>query len=138
MRLLEAITLQEFFKKPTAARTGWGTKDIDEALEAADAFVDFWIDRRCTTDPYLILSNSLRTMGLREGQPLGPSSYELWLRVLKNGRPAWHMMAARQLYELGGRWSQLSMYQAESEEQIEARDELIVWYRLLPSHILNR
>jgi len=47
-------------------------------------------------------------------------------------------MAARQLYELGGRWSQLSMYQAESEEQIEARDELIVWYRLLPSHILNR
>lgn len=138
MRLLEAITLQEFFKKPTAARTGWGTKDIDEALEAADAFVDFWIDRRCTTDPNLILSSSLRTMGLREGQPLGPSSYELWLRVLKNGRPAWYMMAARQLYELGGRWSQLSMYQAASEEQIEARDELIVWYRLLPAHILNR
>ena len=138
MKLLEAITLQKFLFKPTDSRAGWGAKDIDKALAATDAFVDYWIDGRCTTDPNLILSSSMETMGVGVSQPLAPDSYEIWLRVLKNGAVPWHMMAARQLYDLGGRWSQLSMLQAESKSQIAARDQLIVWYRLLPAHILNR
>lgn len=138
MRLLEAVTLQKFFTKPINPQSGWGSKDTDEALAAADAFVDYWIDVRCTTDPDLILSSSLKTMGVSDVQPMEPSSYDIWLRVLKQGAVAWHMMAARQLYNLGGRWSQLSSLQAEAKPQIKARDELILWYRLLPAHVLDR
>jgi len=138
MKLLEAITLQRFLTKPIGSRTGWGAKDINEAFQATDAFLDYWIDRRCTTDPDLILSSSMETMGVGGGQPLAATSYDFWLRVLKGGAVSWHMMAARQLYDLGGRWSQLSMFQAESKSQIAARDELIVWYRLLPAYVLNR
>jgi len=138
VRLLEAITLREFLVMPADARAGWGAKHINEGLEAADAFVDYWIDVRCTTDPNVILANSLAAMGVRNPRPLAPDSYELWLQILKSGAKPWHMMAARQLYDLGGRWSPLSVLQADSKAQIKARDELIGWYRLLPAHILNR
>jgi hypothetical protein len=138
MRLLEAITLREFLVVPSDPRAGWGSKHINEALEAADEFVDYWIDVRCTTDSNTILAASMNAMGVRGVQPLAPESYEIWLRVLKEGSASWYMMAARQLYDLGGRWSQLSVLQADSPSQIAARDELIKWYRLLPAHILNR
>ena len=138
VKLLEAITLQKFLIKPIGSRTGWGAKDIDKAFQATDAFLDYWIDSRCITDPSVILSSSLKTMGASGVRPLAPESYDIWLRVLKDGAVPWHMMAARQLYDLGGRWSQLSVFQAESKSQIAARDQLIVWYRLLPAHILNR
>ena len=138
MRLLEAVTLQDFLAKPTDNRTGWGARDIDQALEAMDAYVDFWIDDRCTTDPNALLSSSMNALGVRIDRPLAPESYDAWLRVLKSGAAPWHMMAARQLYNLGGRWSQLSVFRAEAPSQIEARDELVRWYRLLPAHVLNR
>jgi hypothetical protein len=48
------------------------------------------------------------------------------------------MMAARKLYELGGRWSDLGLARADSEAQKKERDDLIRWYRLLPSHLLDR
>jgi hypothetical protein len=138
MRLLEAITLREFLKLPSDERAGWGSKQINQALEAADAYVDYWIDVRCITDPTMILTNSMHAMGVRRVQPLAPSSYEVWLQVLKRGADPWHMMAARQLHNFGGRWSQLSVLQAGSPQQVAARDELILWYRLLPAHVLNR
>lgn len=138
IRLLEAITLREFLIMPTDARAGWGSKHINEALEAADTYVDYWIDVRCTTDPNLILAASMNAMGVRGVPPLAPELYGFWLDVLKNGAGPWHMMAARQLYDLGGRWSQLSVLRADSPLQIANRDELILWYRLLPAHVLNR
>jgi hypothetical protein len=138
IRLLEAITLREFLIIPTNERAGWGSKHINEAFEAADAYVDYWIDVRCTTDPNAVLAASMNAMGVRGVPPLDPRLYDFWLHVLKNGAGPWHMMAARQLYDLGGRWSQLSVLQADSPLQIATRDELILWYRLLPAHILNR
>jgi hypothetical protein len=138
MKLLEAITLQRFFSKPTDTRAGWGSKDIDEAFQATDEFLDYWIDRRCTTDPGVILSSSMSTMGASGVRPLAPESYEVWLRVLKDGAPTWQMMAARQLYDLGGRWAQGSVFQVESQSERAARDQLLLWYRLLPAHILQR
>jgi len=138
IRLLEAITLREFLIVPNDARAGWGSKHIDEALEATDAFVDYWVDVRCTTDPDMVLAASINAMGVRGVSPLDPKLYEFWLHVLKNGAGPWHMMAARQLYDLGGRWSQLSVLQAESPAQVAVRDDLILWYRMLPAHILNR
>ena len=138
MRLLEAITLKEFLAKPRDTRTGWGARDIDAALAATDAFIDSWVDGRCSTDPNAILSSSLNTMGVRIDRPLGPESYDVWLQVLKKGAAPWRMMAARQLYNFGGKWSQLSVFRAEAPSQIEARNSLVRWYRLLPAHILNR
>jgi len=138
MRLLEAITLQEFFQKPTGEKAGWGTKNVDEALEAADLFVDYWTDARCTTDPSKILQGTMQKMGVRGLDPLGPNAYYFWLAVLKNGADPWHMMAGRQLYNLGGRWSRLTALRTESAQQTQARDELIAWYRLLPAHLLDR
>lgn len=137
MHLLEAITLREFFEKPAESR-GWGMKDVDEALEAADLFVDHWIDVRCTTDPARILTAAMDTMGVRGVRPLTANAYDFWLQVLKRGRATWRMMAARQLYNLGGRWSRLSVLRTSSEEQAAEVDALVEWYGLLPAHIQNR
>jgi hypothetical protein len=138
IRLLEAITLREFMVMPADARAGWGAKHLKEGFDAADAYVDYWIDVRCTTDPNEILTDSMKAMGMRGVRPLAPDSFEIWLRVFKSGAAPWHMMAARQLYDLGGRWSRLSVLQGGSQDQAEVRKELIAWYRLLPAHVLNR
>jgi len=137
VHLLEAITLQEFFVQPPESK-GWGMKDVDEALEAADLFVENWIDVRCTTDPTRILTAAMDTMGVRGVQPLAANAYEFWLQVLKRGHAPWRMMAARQLYNLGGRWSQLSVLQTNSKAQTAEVDELVEWYGLLPAHIQER
>lgn len=138
LRLLEAVTLQSFYSRPTDANAGWGTKDMETAFEAADEFLAGWLDGRCIWDAAVILDASLAAKGAHGVDPWGPDSWDLWLQVLKQGTPGWRMMAARRLYELGGRWSDLSMFQADSEAQIEERDGLVEWYRLLPAHLLNR
>jgi len=137
LQLLEAITLQQFYVKPNDSTSGWGRKNMEEAFDAADQFLDLWIDQRCVSDVSPILEASLATMGAHGVDPFGPDSWELWLRVLKQGTPGWRMMASRRLYELGGRWSSLSMFQSESESQIKVRDGLVLWYRLLPAQVLK-
>lgn len=138
LRLLEAVTMRQFYVKPKDSTSGWGLKNMDEALAAADDFLDLWIDRRCARDVRTILEVSFAALGARGVDPLGTDSWELWLRVLKQGTPAWRMMASRRLYELGGRWSNLSMFHADSEAQIKERDDLVGWYRLLPTQVLDR
>lgn len=127
--LLEAVTLQRFFVKPTDERAGWGTKQVDQALEAADAFIATWLDRRCSTDPGEVLALSLRPLGVINVDPLGPEAWDMWVAVLEKGIPPWRMTAARRLYQLGGRWSALSASRAESPAQVKLRDEIIGWYR---------
>lgn len=126
--LLEAVTLQRFFVKPTDERAGWGTKQVDEALEAADVFIAIWLDHRCTTDPGKILAVSLRPLGVSDVDPMSPEVWDLWIAVLERGTPPWRMMAARRLYQLGGRWSALSASRAESPAQVKLRDEIMGWY----------
>lgn len=138
LRLLEAVTLQKFYTKPNDSTTGWGLRNMNEAVEAADRFLDHWVDRRCVSDVSVILKSSLANMGAHGVDPFGPDSWELWLRVLKKGTPGWRMMASRRLYELGGRWSNLSMFQSESEAQTKVREGLFGWYRLYPATAVNR
>jgi hypothetical protein len=138
MKLLQALTLQKFLVKPADPRTGWGSTETDRALAAADAFVREWVDVRCTTDPVRVLRSSMDAMGVHDVDPLTIDAYYFWQRVLKQNFAAWHPVAARQLYDLGGRWSRLSVLQAGSERQNDIRDKLIAWYRLLPAHILAR
>ena len=138
LRLLEAVTLQQFYTKSNGATSGWGMKNMEDAVEAADQFLALWLDQRCVSDVSVILEASLAGMGARGVDPFGSNSWEVWLRLLKQGTPGWRMMASRRLYELGGRWSGLSMFQAESESQIKVRDGLVEWYRLAPAHLLKR
>lgn len=138
MRLIEAITLQQFFTAPADGRTGWGAKDMDEALEAADAFVEYWVDTQCTTKPTRVLWGTMGAMGVRGVQPMATNSYDFWLQLLKLGSPQWRMMAARRLYQLGGMWSQLTVFQSDSKSQAEEIDVLLEWYRLRPAHLQNR
>lgn len=127
--LLEAMTLQRFFVKPTDERAGWGTKQVNEALGTADAFISTWLDQRCTTDPGQVLADSLRRLGAGGVDPLGPEAWDLWVAVLERGTPPWRLMAARKLYQLGGRWSALSASRAESPAQVKLYDETLRWYR---------
>jgi len=134
MRLMEAATLSRFYLLPQGQRAGSGTKETNEAITAASEFIDLWVDTRCRPDPSAILKASLVTLGVRGVDPFAVDSYWLWLQVLRRGEPPWRAMAARRLYELGGRWSSLSILQAESPGDLEAWEELVSWYRLWPSH----
>lgn len=136
--LLEAVTLQKFLIVPTDGTTGWGHKEVDAALDATDAFLATWLDQRCPTDPEHVLSASLAGLGVRGVDPFSADAWEVWLQLLRRGTPPWRMMAARQLYNLGGRWSQLSVVGADSENQVKEFDELILWYRLVPAHAASR
>jgi hypothetical protein len=128
LRLLEAVTLQRFVKMPQGVRAGWGQKHVNEALEAADAFVEYWVDVRCVLDPRLVLSASMAELGVWGVQPLGPDAFDFWLQVLKRGQPEWRMMAARRLYEFGGPWADLSVFRAESNDQTALWEGLVAWY----------
>jgi hypothetical protein len=130
LRLLEAVSLQRFVVKPTAARTGWGTKDLDEALAAGDTFVEYWLDRRCTADADDLLRSSFATMGGYGFHPRDDGSFPIWIQLLRQGPPTWRAMVARQLYLFGGQWPQLSILRAESKEDEASWERLLDWYGL--------
>jgi hypothetical protein len=132
LRLLEAVTLQQFVHMPPGSRSGWGGRHLNDALEKADTFVEYWADVRCTFDPRLVLTGSLAELGIHGVQPLGSDAFDLWLHVLRRGRPQWRMMAARRLYELGGRWSDASVFLAESSAEVESWQDLVAWYGAPP------
>lgn len=138
LRLLEAVTLQEFLVIPSGDRATWGATNMDEALGALDAYLALWVDRRCTIDPEPILESSAVALGAKGVDPLAPNSYHFWLLLLKQGTSSQRVMAARRLYQLGGRWSTLSLFQSGSPEQVAAVDEILAWYQILPAHLLDR
>ena len=130
LRLLEAVSLQRFIVKPTGARAGWGTKDLDEALTAADGFVDYWLDQRCTGNVDSLLRSSFAQMGGYGFHPRDDSSFPVWIQLLRQGPPTWRAMVARQLYLFGGQWPQLSILRAESKEDEASWERLLGWYGL--------
>jgi hypothetical protein len=138
LRLIEAVTLKKFFVQPSGPRIGWGTKDMDEALDAADAFVNYWLEIRCETDPTRILPVSVADMGVRGVHPLATNSYYLWTQILLRGTNQWRMMTARRLYEFGGPWPRLTVFQAHSEDGIKEWEKLLEWYGLEPSQARDR
>ncbi|MEE4270846.1 MAG: hypothetical protein V2I67_04175 [Thermoanaerobaculales bacterium] len=133
VRLLEATTLQSFMVQPQGDRTGWGKRDMEEALAATDAFVTLWLDQQCTTDPDRVVGYSLSRMGVRGVRPTDPHGWDLWVALLDRGEPAWRMIAAKRLYALGGRWAELSVFQAGSPSQVQRLDMLRRDYGLIPA-----
>lgn len=137
MKLIEATTLQTFMVKPRGERTGWGTRDVEDAFEATDAFVELWLDRRCTTDPNRVLLDSLRRLGVRGIRPMDPAAWDVWIAILDRGDPSWRVIASRRLYALGGRWAGLSIFRSESPAQAKLLDGLRRDYGLIPAHLMK-
>ncbi len=138
VQLLESVTLQRFFVKPKDPSRGWGMKHVNEAFEFADVFLAQWIDARCTVDPRQLLKSSIAAMGLPGVDPDSPAAYFVWQQILVSGPATWRMTAARRLYEHGGRWQPLPASRADSPAGVQARQELVGWYRLRPQHVLDR
>ena len=128
LRLLEAVCLKRFYVKPSGARAGWGREDLDEALAAADLYVDYWMDQRCANDATWMIRASFTEMGAAGADPWSITSYYEWLQLLRRGAPSWRMMVARQLYLFGAPWSQLTVFRAQSSAETESWQKLLDWF----------
>jgi hypothetical protein len=84
------------------------------------------------------LSSSFAALGVPGIDPWSPEAYAVWQQILVKGPPPWQMMAARRLYECGGRWQPLPASRAESPAGAQARKQLIDWYRLRPGQRSDR
>lgn len=130
LKLIEALTLNQFIVRPIGDRKAWGSEIYEDALESLDAWISYWLDQRCTVDYGRMVSRSLDQMGAAGVRPIGPAACYVWGLVLEQGDPRWWAMAARRLYECGGPWVELTVLQADSAQNHRRRDGLVTWYRL--------
>jgi hypothetical protein len=130
LRLLEAVTLQRFFTKPRGGRAGWGLEDLEKALDAGDGFVAYWLDTRCVDDVDLVLRSAFEKMGSSGVDPRSDSSFPVWIELLRKGPPSWRATVARQLWDFGGPWPDLSIFRAESKDDDAVFERLLNWYGL--------
>ena len=130
LKLIEALTLNQFIVMPLGDRKGWGTEVYEDGMDLLDEWIDEWVDRRCDLDYGRAVSASLAKMGAVGVDPLHPEACAVWERVLAQGDPRWWAVAARRLYECGGPWMELSVLQAPSKENRSRRDFLVNWFGL--------
>jgi hypothetical protein len=130
MRLIEGMTLSRFITKPQGDRAVWGQEVYDRALGELDASIERWTSRRCRIGFRRVVSANLERLGALGVDPLHPDACYVWGQILLLEEPAWWAIAARQLYSCGGRWSSLSVLQADSAGNRARRDALIKWHRL--------
>jgi len=130
LRLIEALTFHRFVEIPKGPRAVWGEEVFDSALRDFDAWLDYWVDRRCRVSSWRMAREGLEKLGARGVSPTSRDSCVVWQKVLKEDYAGWWAVAARRLYECGGPWRQLSVLRAESPANKEARDWLLKWYRI--------
>lgn len=76
-----------------------------------------------------LVSESLKSIGALNPDPLGPDSIRLWLAVLEGENSRWWALAARRLYACGGPWVKLSALRPDSDHNQELRPQLIDWFK---------
>lgn len=130
LKLIEALTLNQFIVRPLGDRKAWGPEIYERGLASLDAWIDEWLDQRCTLSYRRVVSRSLAKMGAEGVRPLSPDACYVWGLVLKQGDSRWWAVAARRLYECGGPWVELSVLHADSAESRQRRDRLVRWHRL--------
>jgi len=130
LQLIEALTLNQFIVRPLGDRKGWGERIYNKGLRALDEWITAWLDLRCTLDYGQVVSGSLAKMGATGVRPLHPEACHVWGLVLKQGDPRWWAVAARQMYACGGPWVEMSVLQADTEENRRRQESLVNWYRL--------
>jgi hypothetical protein len=131
-RLIEALTINRFLEMPKGPRAGWGSAVYQSALYQFENWLEYWVDRRCRISSSRMLRESLEKLGARGVRPTSRDACFVWQLVLREEYPGWWAVAARRLYECGGPWVELSVLQAESPANKEARDWLLNWYRIHP------
>jgi hypothetical protein len=130
LKLIEALTLNQFLVMPLGDRKGWGSEVYKDGLDLLDEWIDEWVDRRCDLDYGRVVSASLVKMGAVGVDPLHPEACAVWGMVLGQGDPRWWAISARRLYECGGPWVEMSVLQAPSKENRSRRDFLMNWFGL--------
>jgi len=130
LRLIEGMTLQRFVVKPQGGRKTWGPEIYQRGLVELNRAVEEWTANGCTIDFQEVVSLVLAERGLPGVDPLDAGGCLAWQRVLVAGDPAWSSVAARQLYDCGGPWIELSVLRAGSEEEKDRRQSLIRWFNL--------
>jgi hypothetical protein len=130
LRLVEGMTLSRFVVKPKGDRAVWGGEVYDRALREFDASIERWSGRRCRIGFRRVVSSNLEKLGAVGVDPLHPDACHVWGQILLLEEPTWWAIAARQLYSCGGRWSNMSVLQADSADNRARRDALIKWHRL--------
>jgi hypothetical protein len=130
LRLLEGLTLSRFVEKPRTGYLPWGSEVYERALGALDAAIEGWRSRRCRIEYQRVVSQSLNQLGAVGVDPLHPDACHVWGLILLEGDPRWWATAAHHLYRCGAPWQELSVLQAESEANLQRRDQLVRWLRL--------
>jgi len=129
LRLIEALTFNRFVDIPRGPRAAWGDEVFQSALNRFDAWLEYWVDRRCRISSWRMVREGLEKLGARGVNPTSRDACFVWQLVLRADYPGWWAVAARRLYECGGPWRQLSVLQAQSPANKEARESLLKWYR---------
>ncbi len=130
LRLIEALSLNQFILMPLGERRGWNTQVYLDGLYLLDELLVEWVDMLCDLDYERVVSASLAKMGALGVEPLHPEACSVWGMVLSQGDPRWWAIASRRLYECGGPWIELSVLQASSDENRSLRNRLMKWYGL--------
>jgi hypothetical protein len=130
LRLIEALTLNQFIVMPIGDRKGWGAEVYQDGVHLLDVWLVEQADQRCDLDYGPVVSASLSKMGAIGVNPLDPEACGVWGLVLSQGDPRWWATASRRLYECGGPWRELSVLQASSDENRSLRNSLMKWYGL--------
>jgi len=133
LKLIEALTLNQFIVMPLGDHKGWGVEVYEDGLDLLDEWIAEWVDGRCELDYGRVVSASLARMGAVGVGPLDPDACAVWGMVLDQGDPRWWAVAARRLYECGGPWMELSVLQAQSKQNRWGRDFLLNWFGLRDS-----
>jgi hypothetical protein len=132
LRLIEALSLSRFVIRPGTAEKGWGPNVYEQAMAGLDSAIEHWRRRGCRIDGERVVLENLAGMGAEVPGISAPEACWVWLNVLRGGDPGWRATAAKQLYDCGGPWIELSVLQAESADNLARRDRLLEWYRLTP------
>ncbi len=132
MRLIEAITLSRFVEQPTGPRSPSGSGNLEHGLARLDQTIESWRGSHCSIDVDRVLRSRMAEMGATVSDPRGADACFVWQRVLRVGDPAWWPTAARQLYDCGGPWIELSVLQSDADWNRARRDQLLQWYGLMP------
>lgn len=133
LRLIGALSLSRFEVRRGPANKGWGPESYDQALTGLDGAIEHWNRSACGVDGERVVLSNLASMGARVPSISSPEACSVWLNVLRAGDPGWRATAAKQLYDCGGPWIELSVLQAESVDNLARRDRLFGWYQLIPT-----
>ena len=127
VRLIEGVSLSRFIAIPTGPKKGWGLEVYENAFRKLDRSIQQWRVDGCVTDGEEVIRRNLRGLGVDVEEPFGPEACTAWMAVLDTEISRWWTLAARQLYDCGCPWYEISLQRPESKSSARARQQLRAW-----------